>query len=211
MAAAIRAAGGAFGLTRRVLGLGGNIGDSRALIAAALDRLAAHPAITVEAVSALYETPPWGKTDQPPFLNAAARIDTTLSAARIAGGGARGGAAARPRSAPSAGDRARSTSTSSSSEPTRSTSRACTSRTRIFTSAPSRSPRWSTSCRTRGFPGGLRQEWLARADSAGMTRLAGPDWHKPGKRTAPRAVRRHPQVQASTGPRCFSSMPRDGL
>ena len=100
--------------------------------------------------------------------------------ARIAGGGARGGAAARPRSGPSAGGRARSTSTSSSSEPTRSTSRACTSRIRIFTSAPSRSPRWSTSCRTRGFSGRPRTEWLARADSAGMTRLAGPDWHRPG-------------------------------
>ena len=28
----------------------------------------------MERVSAFYETPPWGKTDQPPFLNAAARI-----------------------------------------------------------------------------------------------------------------------------------------
>jgi 2-amino-4-hydroxy-6-hydroxymethyldihydropteridine diphosphokinase len=66
-------------LTVAVLGLGGNVGDSRALIAAAIDRLAAHPAIEVEAVSALYETPPWGKTDQPAFLNAAARIGTTLA------------------------------------------------------------------------------------------------------------------------------------
>lgn len=61
-----------------VLGFGGNIGDSRKLIAAAIERLAANPRIAVEEVSSLYLTPPWGKTDQPPFLNAAARIETSL-------------------------------------------------------------------------------------------------------------------------------------
>jgi 2-amino-4-hydroxy-6-hydroxymethyldihydropteridine diphosphokinase len=66
-------------LTVAVLGLGGNLGDTRRLMAAAVDRLAARPGIRVEAVSSLYETPPWGKTDQPAFLNAAARIDTGLS------------------------------------------------------------------------------------------------------------------------------------
>jgi 2-amino-4-hydroxy-6-hydroxymethyldihydropteridine diphosphokinase len=30
------------------------------------------------AVSSLYRTPPWGRTDQPDFLNAVARIETTL-------------------------------------------------------------------------------------------------------------------------------------
>lgn len=61
-----------------VLGLGANIGECRATIAAAIDRLNAHPEIRVAAVSGLYETPPWGKTDQPAFLNAAVRVDTTL-------------------------------------------------------------------------------------------------------------------------------------
>jgi 2-amino-4-hydroxy-6-hydroxymethyldihydropteridine diphosphokinase len=65
-------------LTLAVLGLGGNIGDPERAMREALDRLRADPAIRVEAVSALYETPPWGKTDQPRFLNAAARIDTSL-------------------------------------------------------------------------------------------------------------------------------------
>jgi 2-amino-4-hydroxy-6-hydroxymethyldihydropteridine diphosphokinase len=65
-------------MTVAVLGFGGNIGDSRKLIAAAIARLAANPGIAVEEVSSLYLTPPWGKTDQPPFLNAAARIDTSL-------------------------------------------------------------------------------------------------------------------------------------
>ena len=65
-------------MTVAVLGFGGNIGDSRKMIAAAIERLAANSRITIEDVSALYLTPPWGKTDQPPFLNAAARIDTSL-------------------------------------------------------------------------------------------------------------------------------------
>jgi 2-amino-4-hydroxy-6-hydroxymethyldihydropteridine diphosphokinase len=66
-------------LTEVALGLGGNIGDSRTLMAKALRELASTPGVTLMAVSALYETPPWGKTDQPPFLNAAALIETTLS------------------------------------------------------------------------------------------------------------------------------------
>jgi 2-amino-4-hydroxy-6-hydroxymethyldihydropteridine diphosphokinase len=66
-------------VTVAVIGLGGNIGDTRTLMGMAIDRLALRPAIRVEAVSALYETPPWGKTDQPAFLNAAVRIDTALT------------------------------------------------------------------------------------------------------------------------------------
>jgi 2-amino-4-hydroxy-6-hydroxymethyldihydropteridine diphosphokinase len=66
-------------MTRAVLGLGGNIGDTAGLMAEAIALLAAEPEITLEAVSALYRTPPWGKVDQPPFLNAAIRIATTLS------------------------------------------------------------------------------------------------------------------------------------
>lgn len=61
-----------------VLGLGGNIGDSRRSMAVAIGHLAAHPGIDIEAVSALYRTPPWGKVDQPPFLNAAVKIATGL-------------------------------------------------------------------------------------------------------------------------------------
>jgi 2-amino-4-hydroxy-6-hydroxymethyldihydropteridine diphosphokinase len=67
-------------MTSAVLGLGGNIGDPRSRMAAAIGALAAKPAIEVRAVSALYETPPWGKTDQPSFLNAAILIETELAA-----------------------------------------------------------------------------------------------------------------------------------
>jgi len=65
-------------MTAAILGLGGNIGDARSTIAKAIERLAANTDISIEKVSALYLTPPWGKTDQPAFLNAAARIDTAL-------------------------------------------------------------------------------------------------------------------------------------
>jgi 2-amino-4-hydroxy-6-hydroxymethyldihydropteridine diphosphokinase len=65
-------------MTPAALGLGGNIGDPRGQMAAAIRSLAANPAIEIRAVSALYKTPPWGKTDQPPFLNAAVLIETQL-------------------------------------------------------------------------------------------------------------------------------------
>ena len=56
------------------IGLGANLGDRGETMRAALRRVAELPSVNVERVSAFYETPPWGKTDQPPFLNAAARI-----------------------------------------------------------------------------------------------------------------------------------------
>lgn len=54
---------------RRVyLGLGSNLGDRVAQLRAALDALRAE-GIEIEAVSAVYDTPPWGVTDQPRFAN----------------------------------------------------------------------------------------------------------------------------------------------
>ncbi len=51
-------------------------------MAAMLDRavagLGATPGIRVVARSADYRTPPWGKTDQPWFLNGAVAVDTDL-------------------------------------------------------------------------------------------------------------------------------------
>ena len=65
-------------MTDAVLGLGGNIGDRRVNLARAVKRLADWPGVTLSAVSALYETPPWGVTEQPAFLNAAVRVETLL-------------------------------------------------------------------------------------------------------------------------------------
>jgi 2-amino-4-hydroxy-6-hydroxymethyldihydropteridine diphosphokinase len=59
------------------LSLGGNLGDPAAAMAAALAMLDADSSVEVRAVSSLYRTPPWGKTDQPDFLNAAAAIATS--------------------------------------------------------------------------------------------------------------------------------------
>ena len=47
-------------------------------MAAALRMLDADSHANVIAVSSLYRTPPWGKTDQPDFINAAAEIRTSL-------------------------------------------------------------------------------------------------------------------------------------
>jgi 2-amino-4-hydroxy-6-hydroxymethyldihydropteridine diphosphokinase len=64
------------GSERAWLGLGGNIGDPASAMAAALRILDADGETQVVRVSSLYRTPPWGKTDQPDFLNACAEIAT---------------------------------------------------------------------------------------------------------------------------------------
>ena len=60
------------------LGIGSNIGDMAAMLDRAVDKLAAIPGIRVVARSPDYRTPPWGKTDQPWFLNGAVAIETNL-------------------------------------------------------------------------------------------------------------------------------------
>jgi 2-amino-4-hydroxy-6-hydroxymethyldihydropteridine diphosphokinase len=55
------------------IGLGSNLGDRRALIARAIDRL------QPRRVSSVVETEPWGVTDQPRFLNAVAEIETDVA------------------------------------------------------------------------------------------------------------------------------------
>jgi 2-amino-4-hydroxy-6-hydroxymethyldihydropteridine diphosphokinase len=60
------------------LGLGSNVGDREGHLRAALDLLSSH-GVAVEAVSSTYETEPVGEIlDQPDFLNAAARVRTSL-------------------------------------------------------------------------------------------------------------------------------------
>ena len=60
-----------------LLGVGGNLGDRLAHLRRGVALLA--PEVSVAAASALYESAPWGVTDQPPFLNAALRVETRLS------------------------------------------------------------------------------------------------------------------------------------
>ncbi|HHX64584.1 MAG TPA: 2-amino-4-hydroxy-6-hydroxymethyldihydropteridine diphosphokinase [Chloroflexi bacterium] len=60
------------------IGLGANLGDREANIREALRRMA-DARMRILAVSPLYETEPWGITDQPRFLNGACAIETDLS------------------------------------------------------------------------------------------------------------------------------------
>jgi 2-amino-4-hydroxy-6-hydroxymethyldihydropteridine diphosphokinase len=62
------------------LGLGGNIGDVTEAFIAALKQLVEAPGVTLLRASSVYSTPPWGKLDQPPFLNMAAIVATSLPA-----------------------------------------------------------------------------------------------------------------------------------
>jgi len=64
---------------RVFLSLGGNLGDPAQAMASALRILDADPQTSVLRVSSVYRTPPWGKLDQPDFLNAAAELSTGLS------------------------------------------------------------------------------------------------------------------------------------
>lgn len=58
------------------LGLGTNLGDRAANLQAAVTGLAEN--LRVTAVSPIYETPPWGITDQPDFLNMCLTVETDL-------------------------------------------------------------------------------------------------------------------------------------
>jgi len=61
------------------LSLGGSRIIQKKTMGAALRILDGDDATRVIVVSSLYRTPPWGKLDQPDFLNAAAAIETALS------------------------------------------------------------------------------------------------------------------------------------
>jgi len=64
---------------RAYLSLGSNLGDREAVLREAVRRLAAVPQTRVVAASSIHETAPWGKTDQPDFLNMAVIIETLLT------------------------------------------------------------------------------------------------------------------------------------
>ncbi len=66
------------GKARVVIALGGNVGDKAQSLRRALSAIAAEPGIELTAVSRLYRTPPWGKTDQDWFVNACALGRTSL-------------------------------------------------------------------------------------------------------------------------------------
>jgi 2-amino-4-hydroxy-6-hydroxymethyldihydropteridine diphosphokinase len=65
------------------IGLGANLGDRERTIASALRALDADERTSVLRSSAAIETDPVGYEDQPRFLNAAARLETTRSAREL--------------------------------------------------------------------------------------------------------------------------------
>src|SRR5436305_8849339 len=58
-------------MTRAVLGLGSNLGDRFAHLRRAVTALGE----VLVVASGVYETPPWGDSDQPPYLNAVVLVD----------------------------------------------------------------------------------------------------------------------------------------
>lgn len=61
-----------------LIGLGGNVGDVRATLDRAVATFCDGATIRLLARSADYETPPWGVTDQPPFVNLCLKVETAL-------------------------------------------------------------------------------------------------------------------------------------
>jgi 2-amino-4-hydroxy-6-hydroxymethyldihydropteridine diphosphokinase len=65
-------------LAEAFIALGGNVGDVRAAFDRAIARLCGDGAVQLTARSSDYRTPPWGVTDQPPFINAVIAVATAL-------------------------------------------------------------------------------------------------------------------------------------
>jgi len=64
--------------TRVVLSLGANLGDRAGTLRTAFEALGSDGLVTR---SGLYETPPWGPVEQPPYLNAVAVLEGDRDAA----------------------------------------------------------------------------------------------------------------------------------
>lgn len=66
-------------MARAFLALGGNVGDSRAILDRAVAMLCDGTNIALTARSSDYLTPPWGVEAQAPFVNLCLAIETTLT------------------------------------------------------------------------------------------------------------------------------------
>ncbi|MGB9045181.1 MAG: 2-amino-4-hydroxy-6-hydroxymethyldihydropteridine diphosphokinase [Pseudolabrys sp.] len=62
-----------------LLALGGNVGNSRAILDRAINLLCDGKTVRLTARSSDYRTPPWGFKYQPHFVNLAIAVETTLS------------------------------------------------------------------------------------------------------------------------------------
>lgn len=64
---------------KAILGIGTNIGNREENISLALESLSRLPDTSVEKVSPMYETKPWGYTQQDNFINVCVMLETALS------------------------------------------------------------------------------------------------------------------------------------
>ena len=67
------------------LGLGSNIGDRRANLAEAVQRLAQIPAVEIVRTSSIYETAPVGPQDQPDFFNQVVQVEVSCMPRQLLG------------------------------------------------------------------------------------------------------------------------------
>ena len=68
---------------RAYIAYGSNLGDSIRLINSATEKISSNPAIRVLNNSSLYQTEPYGVTDQPDFYNGCLEIETYLPAHKL--------------------------------------------------------------------------------------------------------------------------------
>jgi 2-amino-4-hydroxy-6-hydroxymethyldihydropteridine diphosphokinase len=67
------------------IGIGSNLDDPEAQVRRAIAALASIPETRFVRASRLFRTAPWGRTDQPAFVNAAAEIATALTPRALLG------------------------------------------------------------------------------------------------------------------------------
>ncbi|HZP96790.1 MAG TPA: 2-amino-4-hydroxy-6-hydroxymethyldihydropteridine diphosphokinase [Candidatus Limnocylindria bacterium] len=65
------------------IGLGSNLGDRAAMLRSAIDEIGR--TLPIVASSAVYETAPWGRLDQPAFLNCCVAVETAEAPAALLG------------------------------------------------------------------------------------------------------------------------------
>jgi len=70
-------------MAEALVALGGNVGDVRDTLQRAIPAFCDGTAVRLIARSSDYRTPPWGVTDQPPFVNCAIAVETALTPAAL--------------------------------------------------------------------------------------------------------------------------------
>lgn len=66
-------------MAQALVALGGNVGDVRKTLRSAIDIFCDGEETSLLKRSSDYKTPPWGVTDQPPFVNACIAVSTALA------------------------------------------------------------------------------------------------------------------------------------